>query len=102
MPSKSPILYPSQQKALSEFGERLRLARLRRRMSAETLAARASISRTTLARAEEGSKSVSIGTYIRILAVLHLLDDLTLVAQDERAKKAVQYLEFMKQIEMDK
>lgn len=57
-------------------GERFRLARLRRELSAETFAERASNSRMTLHRAEKGSPAVAMGTYLRILAVLRLQNDI--------------------------
>ncbi|MFV0372147.1 MAG: helix-turn-helix domain-containing protein [Azonexus sp.] len=61
-------------------GERFRLARLRRELSAETLAERASTSRMTLHRAEKGTPAVAMGTYLRILAVLRLQNDIGLLA----------------------
>ena len=78
---------------LADFGERLRLARLRRNISAETLAERSSISRMTLHRAEKGSSAVSMGTYLRILAALHLQDDINLLAMDDKLGRKLQDLE---------
>ena len=92
MPSKSPILFPAQQHLLTAFGERLRLARLRRNLGTVVVAARASISRTTLQRAEDGSPAVTIGTYLRILSVLHLSDDLEGLAKDDRLGRKLQDL----------
>ena len=93
MPSKKQPIYPSESKLLAEFGERLRLARLRRDLSAETLAERSSISRMTLHRAENGSPAVSMGTYLRILAALHLQDDIGLLAKDDKLGRKLQDLE---------
>ncbi|WP_297477997.1 helix-turn-helix domain-containing protein [Ferrovum sp.] len=90
MPSKKQPIFPSERKLLSEFGERLRLARLRRKISAETLAERSSISRMTLHRAEQGSPAVSMGTYLRILAALHLQDDIGLLAADDKLGRRLQ------------
>lgn len=92
MPSKPPILFPSQERLLTAFGERLRLARLRRDMSTTVVAARASISRTTLQRAEDGSSAVTMGTYLRILSVLQLADDLNGLANDDRLGRKLQDL----------
>ena len=92
MPSKKQAIFPSEKKILANFGERLRLARLRREISAETLASRASISRMTLHRAEKGSPAVSMGTYLRILAALHLTDDINLLAKDDRLGRKLQDL----------
>ena len=54
MLSKPEPIFPSEQKILINLGERIRLARLRRGLSAETVAERSSISRMTLHRAEKG------------------------------------------------
>jgi len=78
---------------LAELGERLKLARLRRKISAETLAERSSISRMTLHRAEQGSPAVSMGTYLRILAALHLQDDINLLAADDKLGRKLQDIE---------
>ena len=92
MPSKPPLVFPSEQKLLSEFGERIRLARLRRKLSAQVVATRAGISRMTLSRAEGGASSVTIGTYLRILSVLHLEEDLALMAADDKLGRRLQDL----------
>lgn len=83
MPSKAPLAFPSEAKLLVEFGERLRLARLRRRLTAVIVAERANISRPTLAKAERGDPSVTLGTYLRILAIYGLESDLSIVAGDD-------------------
>ena len=96
MPSKKQPIFPSEKKILADFGERLRLARLRREISAETLSSRASISRMTLHRAENGSPAVSMGTYLRILAALHLTDDINLLAKDDKLGRKLQDLDLPK------
>jgi transcriptional regulator with XRE-family HTH domain len=96
MTSKNHIIYPSEKKILTDFGERLKLARLRRGISAEILAHRSSISRMTLHRAEQGSPAVSMGTYLRILAALHLTDDINLLAKDDKLGRRLQDLELIK------
>lgn len=83
MPAKAPALYPSSQRQLQAFGERLRLARLRRAFSAETVCARADISRPTLTKIEKGEASVTMGSYLQVLRVLEMEQDLmTLAAND--------------------
>ncbi len=93
MPSKPQPIYPSEQKILTNLGERIRLARLRRGLSAEVVAERSSISRMTLHRAEKGFPAVAIGTYLRILAALQLQDDLNLLAKDDVLGRRLQDLE---------
>lgn len=96
MPSKKQPIYPAEKKLLAEFGERLRLARLRREISAETLAERSSISRMTLHRAEKGSPAVALGTYLRILVALHLETDINLLAKDDVLGRKLQDLQLSK------
>lgn len=66
---------------LVQLGERLRLARLRRRLSMEGLAAAAGVSRLTVLRIEKGAPSVAMGAYARLLEALGLADDLGLLVQ---------------------
>ena len=61
----------------------MREARLRRRFTVEQVAERAAVSRPTLYKVEQGDPSVTIGTYLRILAVLGLEKDMGLVAADD-------------------
>ena len=77
------VLLPKLQRILSEMGENIKLARLRRHLSAKLVSERASISRATLWAVEKGSPSVSIGTYLAVLNALRLEEDLLLVAQDD-------------------
>jgi hypothetical protein len=92
MPSKAPLAFPSEAKLLVELGERLRLARLRRRLTAVIVAERANISRPTLAKAERGDPSVTLGTYLRILAIYGLESDLSIVAGDDVLGRRLQDL----------
>jgi transcriptional regulator with XRE-family HTH domain len=80
---KSKPLYPRQQRAASDLGARVRLARQRRRMPAAELAERADTSRMTIYRLERGDTSVSLGVLVRVLGVLGLVDDLGAVARDD-------------------
>lgn len=92
MPSKPPPIFPSEKKLLTDLGERLKLARLRRELSAEVVAERSAVSRMTIHRAEQGSPSVSLGVYLRILAVLSLENDIALLAADDRLGRRLQDL----------
>lgn len=77
-------------KLLAEFGERLRLARLRRRLTAQSVADAAGITRVTLSRAEQGDAAVTIGTYTNVLAALGMSADLALLARDDKAGRTLQ------------
>ena len=76
-------ILPTNAKILSELGENIKLARLRRKLSAEQVAERANISRPTLASIEKGAPGVAIGSYAQVLFVLHLEKDLLKVATDD-------------------
>lgn len=90
VPSPSPILYPRQAKLLTELGQRLRAARLRRRFTASLVAERANISRQTLGKVERGDPSVTLGTYVRVLVVVGLEGDIALVAKDDVVGRRLQ------------
>ncbi len=89
MKNKS-ILLPSVKKILEEFGENIKLARLRRKLSAEQVAERANISRPTLWSIEKGMPGVSIGAYTHVLFVLGLEKDLLKVAEDDKLGRKLQ------------
>lgn len=74
------------------IGENIRLARLRRDLSAEQVAERAGIGRATLTRLEGGSEGVSINIYIKVLSVLGLEGDLAKIAQDDIMGRRLQDL----------
>lgn len=83
MKKRNTILLPRAQKTISVLGENIKLARLRRKFSAEQVAERADISRPTLLSIEKGSPTVSIGAYTRVLFVLGLSEDIIQVAKDD-------------------
>lgn len=83
MTERKTNLLPSANKILSELGENIKLARLRRKLSTEQVAERAGIARVTLWHAEKGAPSVAMGTYYQILFVLGLEKDILKVAADD-------------------
>ena len=93
MPRTLPVLFPATARQLEALGDRLRLARLRRRLSAATVAERAGITRSTLSRAEKGDAGVALGTYVSVLRVLGLHGDLDGVARDDELGGKLQDLE---------
>jgi len=90
MKTKSQILLPKVQKSLVELGENIKLARLRRKFSAEQVAERANISRPTLLSIEKGLPSVSIGAIVNVLFVLGLEKDIMEVAKDDKLGRRLQ------------
>lgn len=67
-------------RALRKLGQDLRDARRRRRIPTEILAERASISRTTLSRIEQGASGVALGNYANVLFALGLISRLESLA----------------------
>jgi len=83
MGRESTKLLPKHQRILAELGENLKLARLRRKLSAEQVAERAGVSRSTLSLMENGSAGASLGKLLHVLIVLGLEEDLLRVAADD-------------------
>ena len=83
MKEKKTAVLPSVRKILSGFGENIKLARLRRKLSSKQLSERANISRPTLLAIEKGMSGVAIGSYAQVLFVLNLEKDLLKVAEDD-------------------
>ncbi len=83
MGRETTSLLPKHGRLLTEMGENLRLARLRRQLSAEQVAERAGVSRSTLHLMENGSAGTSMGKLLQVLAVLGLESDLARLAADD-------------------
>lgn len=90
MPKTTPLLFPKTQRILTEVGEQLKLARLRRRHSSKQVAERAGMSRSTLVKIEKGNPAVSIGYYLSVLKVLGLEKDFLLLAKDDEFGRKLQ------------
>ncbi len=92
-------------RALHKFGQDIRDARLRRRISTAVMAERASISRTTLNKIENGNFGVSLGNYANVLYVLGMTerlsnlvdvttDNVGLMLEEERLPKRIRKLKW--------
>ena len=92
MPRKPPTVFPQEQALLSQLGERLKLARLRRKLSSVVVAQRAGISRSSLYKVEAGDPGATLGTYLRVLVVLGLEGDLHALAADDKVGRKLQDL----------
>ena len=101
MNKRSVVVMPATLNILQQMGEQIKLARLRRQLSAELIAERAGISRATLWNIEKGSPSVSMGAYAAAAyaAALHALGgmdrDLLMVAKDDELGRKLQDLELL-------
>lgn len=85
----SPLL-PVTKHRLEAFGERLRLARLRRRLQAKLVAERAGMSTMTLRAVERGSPGVTLGAYMAVLQVLQLEEDIDLLGKEDSMGRRMQ------------
>jgi len=83
MARTTPPLLPRLGRILEGFGANLKLARLRRKYSAQTVAQRAGITRRTLSKVERGDSAVALGVYVRVMQVLRLDGDLSRLAVDD-------------------
>ena len=84
------IPLPALQRRLTSVGENLRLARLRRKLSAAQVSERAGITPPTLRAIERGDPSVSFGAYASVLFCLGLEGDLEVLASDDELGRKLQ------------
>jgi transcriptional regulator with XRE-family HTH domain len=90
MAQKTSPLLPSSEFMLQQFGDRLRLARLRRRLTAKQVAERAGMTAVTLRNLERGASGVTIGAYLAVMQVLGIDADLDLLARDDLVGRELQ------------
>ncbi len=90
MKSKGTNYTQKQKQILATLGDNIKLARLRRKLSIRSMAERAGIAPSTLGNIENGSHSVSLGSYLQVLAVLRLEDDLLLIADKDPIGRQIQ------------
>ncbi|MBW2257044.1 MAG: helix-turn-helix transcriptional regulator [Deltaproteobacteria bacterium] len=90
MARKTTVQHPSVQRLLRQLGENIRLARLRRGFSAQLVAERAGMSRTTLRAIERGEAGVTLGAYANVLHSLGLHEDLGLIGRDDELGRRIQ------------
>ena len=95
MNSRKAILLPKYQKIFDGIGENIKLARKRRKLTAEQVAERAGIHRATLHRVEKGDPSVAIGIYFNVLKVLNLEKDFANLANDDKLGRKLQDLDLL-------
>ena len=85
----APLL-PSTTELLERLGERLRLARLRRRLTAKQVAERAGMAPMTLRNLERGGAGVTMGAYLAVMQVLGVEKDLALLGATDRVGRELQ------------
>lgn len=90
MAKKTAPLLPTTADRLRQFGDRLRLARLRRRLMARQVAERAGMTPVTLRNLERGGSGVTIGAYLAVMQVLGIEQDVDLIANDDPQGRKLQ------------
>lgn len=89
-------IMPDTENILKTMGEQIKMARLRRRLSATLVAERAGISRSTLWKVENGNPSVAIGIYAAVLHALNNMDkDLLKIAGDDELGRKLQDMDLI-------
>jgi transcriptional regulator with XRE-family HTH domain len=83
MSNRSIPTYPRYARLAQGLGDRLRTARLRRRLTVTEMAERMGVTRPTLNRLERGDLSVGLSVLVRALGVLGLDEDLAKLAADD-------------------
>ncbi len=79
----STLLLPKHGRFLAQVGGNIRLARLRRQLSAQQVAERAGITRSTLRQIEKGAAGSSVGNFLQVLIALGLEEDILQLARDD-------------------
>ena len=92
---KKQVLFPKHQKIMEQFGQHIKLARKRRKLTTIQVSERAQINRTTLYQIEKGNSSVSMGAYFNVLRVLGLHEDFLKLAADDVFGRKLQDLELL-------
>ena len=89
-------IMPDTENILKTTGEQIKMARLRRKLSATLVAERAGISRSTLWKVENGNPSVAVGIYAAVLHALNNMDkDLLKIAGDDELGRKLQDMDLM-------
>jgi transcriptional regulator with XRE-family HTH domain len=83
-------LLPKMRRILEDLGENIKMARLRRKLSAEQVAERANVTRYVIGQIEKGAPAVSIGVYVQVLFVLGMEADLARIASEDPLGRKLQ------------
>ncbi len=90
MAKKTAPLLPVTDELLRQLSGRLRLARLRRRLSAKQVAERAGMAPMTLRSLERGGSGVTMGAYLAVMQVLGIEKDLDLLGKADPVGRELQ------------
>ena len=98
MKPKRTLLLPKAARSLAILGQNVKLARIRRRITAAMMCERAGISHATLTAIEQGRSSVSMAGYMSVLFRLNLHKDIEKVAADDELGRELQDLRLPKRV----
>lgn len=90
MPKRTPPTHPYARRQIVALGQRLRMARLRRKMTQPMLAERVGVSVPTIGKLESGDPSTSMATMLRVLTTLGLGDDIDMLAAQDTLGRSLQ------------
>ncbi len=90
MARKTAPLLPTTAELLHQLGDRLCLARRRRRLTAKQVAERAGMAPMTLRSLERGGSGVTMGAYLAVMQVLGIEKDLDLLAKADPLGRELQ------------
>ncbi|MDB5231665.1 MAG: family transcriptional regulator [Chitinophagaceae bacterium] len=90
MNDRAIVILPRVQSVLDQLGEQIKLARLRRKLTAQQVAERAGINRTTLWNIEKGAAKVTMAAFAQVLFVLGMEKDLLKLAADDELGRRIQ------------
>ncbi|MEM7697357.1 MAG: helix-turn-helix transcriptional regulator [Verrucomicrobiota bacterium] len=96
MGRSATVILPKYTRLLKGVGDNIRLARLRRKLSAEQVATRAGISRSTLQKVEKGDPSTAVGNLLQVLIVLGLEEDFFALAENDPLGRKLQDANLLK------
>ena len=90
-------IMPDTENILKTMGKQIKMARLRRKLSATLVAERAGVSLSTLWKVENGNPSVAVGIYAAVLHALNNMDkDLLKIAGDDELGRKLQDIELLR------
>ena len=98
MKPKRTLLLPKAARSLAVLGQNVKLARIRRRITAAMMCERAGISHAMLTAIEQGRPSVSMAGYMSVLFCLNLHKDIEKVAADDELGRELQDLRLPKRV----
>ena len=92
---RSAVVFPKNQKVLTQLGQNIKLACRRRGYTQVLISERTGLSRLTIRRIEQGDPGVSIGHYVSVLGVLGLVEDFAIVANDDKLGRKLQDIKLL-------